>query len=171
MSSRRSVRLVRTVLTGLAVGALGLGVGVPAQATELTGGAVDLGPGVVDDNPSSKPKPSKSSSPKPKPKPSKHKKPAKKTPGGTCKASFYSDPQPTANGERFNPNALTAASKTLKFNSRVKVTNRANGKSVTVRINDRGPYVSGRCLDLSRAAMKKVKGTGTGVIGVKWKVL
>ena len=66
---------------------------------------------------------------------------------GPCGASYYDEPQLTANGETFNPNALTAASKTLPFNTRVKVTNVANGKSVTVRINDRGPYVSGRCLD------------------------
>nr|WP_306427886.1 septal ring lytic transglycosylase RlpA family protein [Brevibacterium sp. 50QC2O2] len=91
--------------------------------------------------------------------------------GGSCKASFYSEGQQTATGERFNPNALTAAHKTLPFNSRVKVTNKKNGKSVTVRINDRGPYVAGRCLDLSKAAMKKVGGISAGHINVTWKVL
>ena len=80
--------------------------------------------------------------------------------GGTCKASYYWQDQMTATGERFNTNDLTAAHKSLPFNSRVKVTNKANGKSVTVRINDRGPYVAGRCLDLSTAAMKAVGGTG-----------
>jgi rare lipoprotein A len=77
----------------------------------------------------------------------------------------------TANGEQFNTNAFTAAHKSLPFNSRVKVTNKANGKSTVVRINDRGPYISGRCLDLSRAAMKAIGGTGAGVISVTYKVL
>lgn len=77
----------------------------------------------------------------------------------------------TANGERFNTNDFTAAHKSLPFNSRVQVTNKANGKSVTVRINDRGPYISGRCLDLSTAAMKQIGGTGAGVVSVSWKVL
>lgn len=90
---------------------------------------------------------------------------------GTCKASYYGSGQQTATGERFNPNELTAAHKTLPFNSRVKVTNKANGKSVTVRINDRGPFVSGRCLDLSTAAMKAVGGEGSGVITAEWQVL
>lgn len=91
--------------------------------------------------------------------------------GNSCKASYYWDPQPTANGERFNPNALTAAHKSLPFNSRVKVTNPSNGKSVVVRINDRGPYVAGRCLDLSRAAMAAIGGTSAGVITVNWEVI
>jgi len=65
---------------------------------------------------------------------------------GTCGASFYSDGQKTANGENFDPNAFTAANKTLPFNTRVRVTNQANGKSTVVRINDRGPFVSGRCI-------------------------
>ena len=56
-------------------------------------------------------------------------------------ASSYSEPQSTASGERFNPNELTVAHKTLPFGKRVRVTNRHNGKSVVVRINDRGPYV------------------------------
>lgn len=58
----------------------------------------------------------------------------------------------TASGERFNTNDLTAAHKTLPFGTRVQVTNTANGKSVVVRINDRGPFVKGRIIDLSRAA-------------------
>lgn len=89
----------------------------------------------------------------------------------SCKASYYWESQPTANGERFNPNALTAAHKSLKFNSKVKVTNPSNGKSVVVRINDRGPYVAGRCLDLSRAAMAAIGGTSAGVITVNWEVI
>ncbi len=91
--------------------------------------------------------------------------------GNSCKASFYYDPQPTASGERFNPNAMTAAHKTLPFGTRVKVTNPANGKSVIVRINDRGPYISGRCLDLSRASFGVIANLNSGVIPVVWQVV
>lgn len=91
--------------------------------------------------------------------------------GASCKASYYWQGQRTANGEWFNTNALTAAHKSLPFNTRVKVTNPANGKSVIVRINDRGPYIAGRCLDLSRAAMSAIGGTSAGVITVNYEVL
>jgi rare lipoprotein A len=90
---------------------------------------------------------------------------------GSCGASFYDEGQLTANGENFNPAGLTAAHKSLPFNSQVRVTNIANGKSVTVRINDRGPFVSGRCLDLSKAAFGSIANTGTGVIDVRYEVL
>lgn len=62
----------------------------------------------------------------------------------------------TANGEFFNPNALTAAHPTLPFGTLVTVTNQSNHKTITVRINDRGPFVSGRVIDLSRAAAKAI---------------
>ena len=91
--------------------------------------------------------------------------------GNQCKASYYWDPQPTASGERFNTNDFTAAHKSLPFQTRVKVTNKANGKSTIVRINDRGPYVSGRCLDLSTAAMKAIGGVSSGVVTVTWEVV
>ena len=95
---------------------------------------------------------------------------------GSCQASMYgngdgTDGGPTASGERFNANAMTAANKELPLGSIVKVTNKGNGKSVTVRINDRGPYISGRCLDLSVAAMKAVGGYSAGTISVTFKVL
>lgn len=90
---------------------------------------------------------------------------------GTCGASFYGEPQMTASGEQFNPNAMTAAHKSLPLGSKVRVTNPANGESVTVRINDRGPYVGGRCLDLSRAAFSAIGNTGAGVMRVKYEVL
>ena len=77
----------------------------------------------------------------------------------------------TASGEQFNPNAMTAAHKSLPLGSKVRVTNPANGESVTVRINDRGPYVSGRCLDLSRAAFAAIGDTGAGVMRVTYQVL
>ena len=60
----------------------------------------------------------------------------------------------TANGEKFNMYALTAAHKTLPFNSKVRVTNLKNNKSVVVRINDRGPFIKSRVIDLSKAANK-----------------
>lgn len=62
----------------------------------------------------------------------------------------------TANGETYNMHAMTAAHKTLPFNSRVKVTNTSNGRSVVVRINDRGPFAHERVIDLSRTAADKL---------------
>ncbi|GAA1996776.1 hypothetical protein GCM10009799_24670 [Nocardiopsis rhodophaea] len=91
--------------------------------------------------------------------------------GGSCQASMYSDPQPTASGETFDPSAMTAAHKTLPMGSMVKVTNPSNGKSVTVRINDRGPYVAGRCLDLSTASFTSIASAGQGVVNVDWQVV
>ncbi|WP_406073970.1 septal ring lytic transglycosylase RlpA family protein [Micromonospora sp. NBC_01638] len=90
---------------------------------------------------------------------------------GSCGASFYSDGQLTANGESFNPNELTAAHKTLSFNTKVRVTNPANGKSVVVRINDRGPFIDGRCLDLSRAAFATIASVDVGALTVRYEVL
>ncbi len=90
----------------------------------------------------------------------------------SCGASYYDEPQNTASGERFDPEALTAAHKTLPFGTRVRVTNPANGKSVIVRINDRGPYVDGRCLDLSRAAFRTIANLSQGVLNrVTYEVL
>jgi rare lipoprotein A len=90
---------------------------------------------------------------------------------GTCGASYYGDPQMTASGERFDPSAMTAAHKTLPLGSKVRVTNPDTGESVTVRINDRGPYVGGRCLDLSEAAFAAIGNTNSGVMRVKYEVL
>lgn len=91
--------------------------------------------------------------------------------GNSCGVSWYASGSRTANGEAFNPDGLTAASKTLPFNTQVKVTNAANGKSVTVRINDRGPYVTGRCLDLARGAFSQIASLGTGAITATWEVV
>ncbi|TDQ44182.1 septal ring lytic transglycosylase RlpA family protein [Actinorugispora endophytica] len=91
--------------------------------------------------------------------------------GGQCEASMYGDPQPTASGETFDPSAMTAAHKTLPFDTMVRVTNTANGKSVTVRINDRGPYIAGRCLDLSTASFSMIAPPGQGVAQVEWEVV
>lgn len=94
--------------------------------------------------------------------------------GGACEASFYGTDfagSTTANGETFDPNGMTAAHKTLPFDTMIEVTNPNNGQSVTVRINDRGPYIAGRCLDLSTAAFDQIIGTGSGVGQVEWQVV
>ena len=86
------------------------------------------------------------------------------------KASWYGPGltgQKTTSGEVYNPRALTAASKTLPIGSVVKVTNPENGKSVNVRINDRGPFVPGRSLDLSQRAAEKIGVIHKGVARVK----
>jgi rare lipoprotein A len=75
--------------------------------------------------------------------------------------------RPTASGEVYDPNELTAASKTLPLGSTVEVTNPANGRSVRVRINDRGPYVKGRSIDLSKRAAEEIGLTEKGVGKVK----
>ena len=93
------------------------------------------------------------------------------TGSGTCGASYYADSQVTANGELFDPDALTAAHRSWPFNTRVRVTNPATGRSVVVRVNDRGPYVAGRCLDLSQAAFQSIANLSTGVITVRYEVL
>ncbi|WP_199671491.1 septal ring lytic transglycosylase RlpA family protein [Salinisphaera sp. Q1T1-3] len=83
------------------------------------------------------------------------------------KASYYSDAlagRRTASGEIYRPSRLTAAHKRLAFGSRVRVTNRLNGRSVVVRINDRGPFAGGRVIDLSRAAARRLHMIGHGVV-------
>ena len=88
------------------------------------------------------------------------------------KASFYADKfngRKTANGETFRNSKLTAAHKTLPFGTKVKVTNKNNGKSVKVRINDRGPFVAGRIIDLSKKAAKKIDLDKAGVAEVELK--
>ncbi len=90
------------------------------------------------------------------------------------KASFYAMKylfRKTASGERFNHFSLTAAHKTLPFGTKVKVTNVKNGKSVTVKINDRGPFVKGRVIDLTRSAFKKIGNIESGILDVTIKVI
>jgi rare lipoprotein A len=86
-------------------------------------------------------------------------------------ASFYWQPQRVASGGWFNPNAMTAAHKTLPFGTKVRVTHAGNGRSVVVSINDRGPYVRGRTIDLSRAAAGVIGMTGQGVARIRMEVL
>ena len=92
----------------------------------------------------------------------------------TAVASYYADKfhgRKTSNGEIFNMYALTAAHKTLPFNTKVKVTNLTNGKSVIVRINDRGPFVKGREIDLSKAAASKLDMIKSGTAKVKLTII
>ncbi|MCX8467303.1 septal ring lytic transglycosylase RlpA family protein [Cutibacterium avidum] len=91
--------------------------------------------------------------------------------GGRCIASFYDEPQSTASGEQFNPNAMTAAHKSLSLGTHIRVTNVRNGRSVVVRINDRGPYVAGRCVDLSRASFAEIADLGQGTTPITYTVL
>lgn len=86
-----------------------------------------------------------------------------------CKASYYANMfqgRTTSNGEIFDQKKLTAAHRTLPFGSIVKVTNPKNLKSVIVRINDRGPFVKKRCIDLSREAAHKIGILDKGVVAV-----
>lgn len=87
------------------------------------------------------------------------------------KASYYWQGQRTASGARFNPDGMTAAHRTLPFGTKVRVTNRVNGKSVVVTINDRGPFIGGRIIDLSRGAARAISMTGMGVAPVQLAVL
>jgi rare lipoprotein A len=90
------------------------------------------------------------------------------------KASYYSMKfqfRKTASGERFNNYSMTAAHKSLPFGTRVMVTNTDNGKTVLVRINDRGPYVKGRIIDLTRAAFTKIERIEKGIAEVKIRVV
>jgi len=92
----------------------------------------------------------------------------------TGKASFYANKyqgRQTASGERFNQNAKTAAHKKLPFGTRVKVTNVSNGRSVVVRINDRGPFIKGRIIDLSESAFSAIANTRLGVIDVVVEII
>lgn len=90
------------------------------------------------------------------------------------KASWYGGRwhgRKTANGERYNQNTLTAAHKKLPFGTKVKVTNLRNGKSVVVRINNRGPYTKGRVIDLSVAAAKEIGIHSRGVGAVELAIV
>jgi rare lipoprotein A len=86
-------------------------------------------------------------------------------------ASFYTEGERTANGEKFDTNALTAAHPTLPFGTRLRVTNVSTGRSVTVRVNDRGPYVPGRIVDVSHSAANALGMVESGIAKVKLDVV
>ncbi len=87
-----------------------------------------------------------------------------------CGTASYYGPgfhgRTTANGERFNRWGMTAAHRNLPFGSRVRVVNQENGRSVTIRINDDGPHVPGRIIDLSEGAFAQIASTGDGLAKV-----
>lgn len=85
-------------------------------------------------------------------------------------ASWYQMGTRTASGERYNPDGLSAAHRTLPFGTKLKVTNLRNGKSVQVRVNDRGPFAKGRVLDVSRGAARKLGMISSGTAKVKVEV-
>jgi rare lipoprotein A len=184
---------VVAVITGTTVAALGLSPAShtanaaqpPASASDRTQVRADRGQQrvtpAVEVTPSATPSAvPTSASPSPSASPSKTASKAPKPPAGdgavvgtgSCQASFYTDEgSHTANGEIFHTADFTAAHKSLAFNTKVRVTNVQNGKSVVVRINDRGPFVAGRCLDLTPAAFNTISSTGAGVATVKYEVL
>ncbi len=93
---------------------------------------------------------------------------------GEGMASYYGSEfagSRTANGERFDPGAMTAAHRSLAFHSRVAVTNLANGQEVIVRINDRGPWGKGRIIDISHAAAREIGMHRSGTARVKLELL
>jgi len=91
--------------------------------------------------------------------------------GSSGVASYYWQPQRVASGGWFNPSAMTAAHKTLPFGTKVRVTNVNSGRSTVVTINDRGPYVAGRVIDLSRAAASAVGMIASGLARVRMEIL
>ena len=86
-------------------------------------------------------------------------------------ASWYALTSKTASGERMNASKLTAAHKSLRFGTKLRVTNNRNGKSVIVRINDRGPFIRGRVLDLSKAAASQIGMIRSGHTKVCYEVV
>jgi rare lipoprotein A len=95
-------------------------------------------------------------------------------PGGhqfSTVASYYQSGHTTASGARYNPDGLTAAHRTLPFGTRVRVTHMGTGRSVHVTINDRGPFIGGRAIDLSRGAARVIGMIGSGLARVSVEVL
>ncbi|HEX9905425.1 MAG TPA: septal ring lytic transglycosylase RlpA family protein [Propylenella sp.] len=87
------------------------------------------------------------------------------------KASWYALTSRTASGERCDPGAMTAAHRSLPFGTKVKVENLNNGRSVVLRINDRGPFIKGRVIDVTKAAAAKLGFLKAGTVPVKLTVL
>lgn len=86
-------------------------------------------------------------------------------------ASWYALTSKTASGERMNAARLTAAHRSLKFGTKVEVTNKRNGKTVVVRINDRGPFIRGRVIDLSKAAASQIGMISSGHASICYRVV
>lgn len=86
-------------------------------------------------------------------------------------ASWYAAHSRTASGERMNPGMLTAAHRSLRFGTKLRVTNSRNGRAVIVRVNDRGPFIRGRVLDLSRAAATSIGMIHSGTARVCYQII
>jgi rare lipoprotein A len=86
-------------------------------------------------------------------------------------ASYYQSGHTTASGARYNPDGLTAAHRSLPFGTRVRVTHLGNGRVVNVTINDRGPFIGGRAIDLSRGAARVIGMIGSGLARVQVEIL
>ena len=86
-------------------------------------------------------------------------------------ASWYALHSRTASGERMNPSTLTAAHRSLRFGTKLRVTNSRNGRAVVVRVNDRGPFIRGRVLDLSRAAANSIGMVRSGTAKVCYQII
>ena len=91
--------------------------------------------------------------------------------GQTGVASYYKSGKVTANGERFKPLGMTAAHRKLPFGTKVRVTHLRTGKSVVVRINDRGPFIGKRIIDLSLGAARRIGMTKSGIARVRVDIL
>ena len=90
------------------------------------------------------------------------------------KATFYHDKfegRKTASGEIFDNDEFTAANRTIPFGTKVKITNLRNGKSVVVRINDRGPFTKGRAFDMSRAAFEEIGSLSAGHLPIEYEIV
>ena len=86
-------------------------------------------------------------------------------------ASYYSYPGQTASGERYDPKQLTAAHRTLPFGTKLQITDMHSGRSVVVRVNDRGPFIHGRVVDVSYAAARELNLLDAGIAKVKVEVV
>ena len=96
---------------------------------------------------------------------------AEAEPQSRGKASFYSHGTKTASGERFQPGAMTAAHRSLPFGTKVRVTDVHSKRSVVVRINDRGPFIKGRIIDVSRGAANELGMIGRGIAMVDLQII
>lgn len=92
-------------------------------------------------------------------------------PASADSVSWYSAGARTANGARFDPNGLTCAHRSLPFGTRVRVSNIRTGRSVVCVVNDRGPFIRGRSLDLARGAFARIAPLSSGVIRATWSVV
>jgi rare lipoprotein A len=176
LNSSGPTRLDAAKTGSLPAASVTTGTGGPREPERADRGEARIGPAPATASsapPSTAPARSTTTAPSPTPRPRQTQPPGDGTVTGTgtCQASYYDTGTRTANGERFDTNAFTAAHRSLPFNTRVRVTNTANGRSVVVRINDRGPFVSGRCLDLTRAGFTAIASISNGVASVRYEVL